>query len=440
MLQFGHAETARVSKQKHLALTEQLEQYRLALEEVAHHNDYADDEGSINLPADAGLREHVLQCADALATPDLKYIFVIGIGGSNLGTKAVYDALGGSFDTIAPHRPQLIFLDTIAPQQLTLLKELVASRIRGPEEFVCVIISKSGSTAESIFNAELLLTSVRERFGKAGNARVVAITDDGSALAQHADGLNIRTLFIPEKVGGRFSVLSAVGLLPLALAGVSIEELHKGALDMRNACLADSDENAARAGAVALFANYLEGVAVHDMFLFDPRLHSLGLWYRQLLGESVGKEKNREGKVVHTGILPTVSIGSTDLHSVGQLYLGGPKSLFTTFVEVLDAGVPDLSMPHERFFPHLVPMLDGTSADAVSGAIVEGTKIAYHKAELPFAEVALDAVSPYTLGAFMQMHMMQVMYVAVLMFVNAFDQPNVEAYKTETKRILESGA
>lgn len=438
MLHYGHSETARVPAQKQLALTEQLEQYRLALGEVARHNDYADVEGSINLPNDTALRKRVMDMMDAVANDSLKYVFIIGIGGSNLGTKAIYDALGGSLDALAPSNPQLIFIDTINPHMLSMVTELLSNRISEPDEFLINILSKSGSTAETIFNAEIVLGPVRARFGTKGTARVVVTTDKGSALEQHADSLGIRTLTIPGNVGGRFSVMSAVGLFPLALAGMSIEELHKGACEMREVCLQDSDDNAARASAVALFANYLEGVAVHDIFLFDPRLHSLGLWYRQLLAESIGKEKNREDEVVHTGILPTVSIGSTDLHSMGQLYLGGPKSIFTTFVDVLDAGIPDIRMPTERFFPHLLPMLDGASADTVSGAIIEGTKIAYHKAKLPFAEIVLDSVSPYSLGACMQMHMMQVMYLGVLMYVNAFDQPNVESYKIETKRILES--
>ena len=179
-----------------------------------------------------------------------------------------------------------------------------------------------------------------------------------------------------------------------------------------------------------------QGYVINDNFFFHPELESVGKWYRQLMGESIGKEHSLDGNVVHTGITPTVSLGSTDLHSVGQLYLGGPKDKLTTFVAAPNTLVR-VTVPEHRIFPDLVPMIDGKTAENVMDAILEGVKVAYQKAELPYMQVTLDAINEESLGAFLQFKMLEMMYLGVLLNVNSFDQPNVEAYKVETKRILE---
>ncbi|NBD74261.1 hypothetical protein GVX82_04460, partial [Patescibacteria group bacterium] len=186
-----------------------------------------------------------------------------------------------------------------------------------------------------------------------------------------------------------------------------------------------------------LYAHYEAGISIHDTFLFAPALTALGFWYRQLMGESVGKECDREGHVVNAGLTPTVSIGSTDLHSVGQLYLGGPRDKVTTFVWVA-APHDTVSLPAERSFPGVVPMIAGRDAGEVMHAILEGTKAAYRAAERPYLEVVVPQLDAHSLGQVLQMKMLEIMYLAELMQVNAFDQPNVESYKIETKRLLES--
>jgi len=177
------------------------------------------------------------------------------------------------------------------------------------------------------------------------------------------------------------------------------------------------------------------GFTINDNFFFHPELESVGKWYRQLMGESVGKEQSLTGEVVHAGITPTVSLGSTDLHSVGQLYLGGPKDKLTTFVSSKQTA--SLSVPDERVFPNLVPMITGRSAADIMAAILQGVKIAYQKADLPFMEVVLDSLDEESIGAYLQFKMLEMMYLGQLLSVNSFDQPNVESYKVETKQILE---
>lgn len=394
---------------------------------------YSEYDSSINLPDDAELLEQVQAVVEQKVTGALRYNVVVGIGGSNLGTKAVYDALYGARDVLEPTRfPKMLFAETTDPEWLSAVGHLLET-LGSPEEVLVTVISKSGGTTETLANFEIIMKILGTKFGNV-DERVVVITDEGSKLWEAAGSKNITRLAIPDPVGGRYSVLSAVGLLPLASVGVDISGLRQGASEMLDRVLGD-DNIAARSAAV-LAGSYVKGCVINDNFFFHPELESIGKWYRQLMGESVGKERSLQGKVVHIGITPTVSLGSTDLHSVGQLYLGGPKDKLSTFVsssKVAAVGVPD-----ERVFPELVPMVTGKSAETVMSAILEGVQIAYQKAGLPFMQVILDAIDEYSIGAFLQFKMVEMMYLGQLLDVNSFDQPDVESYKLETKQILES--
>lgn len=406
------------------------------LTQVAETNDYTVDEASINLAFDSELYNQVATLTTSKVSSSLRYIFVVGIGGSNLGTKAIYDALYGYRDIGSEERPRLIFVDTTNVAMLRFYTEEIVPKLHQPDQYLVVTISKSGGTTETLANTEILLAALRQHTGDV-NERTVVITDEGSAFWQAAETAAIDHLAIPSKVGGRFSVLSAVGLLPLAALGLDITALRQGAQDIRAYCLnTDIAHNPAWQSAALLSFAHARGKTIHDTFVFNSELESLGKWYRQLLGESVGKEHDRAGNQVHTGITPTVSIGSTDLHSVGQLYLGGPKDKLTTFVYAIRPG-DALPIPHPRVFPATVSMIDKKSTADIMSAILGGVKIAYNKASLPFMEVELDAITPYELGAFMQFKMIEMMILGHLLNVNPFDQPNVEAYKVETKRLLQ---
>ncbi|MEK7151985.1 MAG: hypothetical protein AAB773_00980, partial [Patescibacteria group bacterium] len=368
-------------------------------------------------------------------TTSLKYILVIGIGGSNLGTKAVYDALYGRFDILEPSRmPKMIFLDTTDPGILLHLESFFDKEITSEEEIVINVISKSGDTTETIVNAELVLGMLRKKFPGILD-RLVVTTDFGSLLWKIAEAEDITRLSIPEKVGGRYSVLSAVGLFPLAKVGINVTALLDGARKMREKCLSlDIRENPAMVSAAVLFTNYHSGKTINDNFIFHSELESLGKWYRQLLGESIGKEHDRDGNVVRVGITPTVSIGSTDLHSVGQLYLGGPEDKITTFIFAEFSKRGTVVTP--EVFAGVLGGISGKKPADVADAILKGVKIAYEKKGLPFMEALLPDITPASLGAFMQFKMMEMMYLGQLFNVNPFDQPNVELYKIETKNIL----
>jgi len=412
---------------------QRLESYTERLQGIYQSSAYDEAECSINLAKDDELLEQVQGLIQQKVTSSLKYSIVVGIGGSNLGTKAVYDALIGYHDLLDANRlPRMLFAETTDPEMLTQTTKLLSS-LTSKEEVLMTLISKSGGTTETLANFEVLISALKEKFGEAPLDRVVVITDEGSKMWNAAIARGIACLAIPSLVGGRYSVLSAVGLFPLASVGVDIVKLRQGASQMIEGCLA-ADNLAAKSAAV-LAAQAKDGRTINDNFFFHPELESIGKWYRQLMGESIGKERSLDGQVVHAGITPTVSLGSTDLHSVGQLYLGGPRDKMTTFVSSTQSA--DIGVPNERVFPELVPMIDGKSATDVMTAILDGVKIAYQKAELPFMEVSLDAIDEQSLGAFLQFKMLEMMYLAKAMNVNCFDQPSVEDYKIETKRILE---
>lgn len=415
---------------------ESLETYRKSLLDVVELNNYESQEASILLPSDNTVYEEVEGVANLLKSDALSYILVIGIGGSDLGAKAVYDALYGHFDVIEPERkPKMLFLDTNNTKVIQKITALLKTCSHA-HEFIINIVTKSGSTTETIANAEIILHTVREAFGEEGMGRVVVTTGKGSQLQHAAKKRNIHTLSIPPMVGGRFSVFSAVGLFPLLCAGIDVEAMLEGARDMRDKCLEEQiAKNIALQGASVLYRLRKAGKTILTSFYFHSELRSLGEWYRQLLAESLGKKEDEKGNVVRSGITPEVSVGSTDLHSTGQLYLGGPRDKMTMFVTAHKVGgiVP---IPDERVFGDILPNLTEKTTEEIMTAILQGTMKAYEKAELPFMEITLEEISPYELGQFMQSKMCETMYLGELFGINAFDQPNVEEYKSETKKLL----
>ncbi len=420
---FRYEETAHVTNEEISAEAPNLEPYLERLNKVAKADNYMYEESSINLPFDDKILERILKLKEKYVTPKLKYVLDIGIGGSNLGTKAIYDALYGSADLIEPDRfPKMIFADTNDPTFIYKLYEFLRTKINDPREMIINAISKSGKTTETIVNLDIIASNVP--FAK---DRLVITTAFNSDLWKAARELDLDSLPIPNKVGGRFSVFSAVGLFPLACMGADISELLKGAMESRKACLRkDIFKNPAAISAIIIFMNYVKGKLINDSFFFHPELESLGKWYRQLMGETIGKD----GK----GITPTVSIGSTDLHSMGQLYLGGIKDKLFTFISAENQGL-DISVPQEPLL-EILHEVEEKSTSEIMDAILGGVKIAFHKQGLPFTEIILDDISPHTLGQFMQLKMIEMMLLAKLMGVNAFDQPSVESYKQETRKIL----
>lgn len=405
--------------------SKKLDAYITQLHDVIDDTEYSRNESSIFLAFDQSAYDKCQSLARSLDVARLKYVFIIGIGGSNLGAKAVYDAIYGMYDAVSPvRRPKLIWMDTVDEGMIRALDNFFKLTALAKEEFAIVIISKSGTTTETIVNANELLHRALKNRGTIHD-RIVVITDEGSLLWDFAWEKEMPMLSIPQRVGGRFSVFTAAGLFPLMLAGLDTEKFISGAQRARNRCLVlDIIKNPALASAVVLYAHYTRTYTIHDTFLFSPALESLGKWYRQLTGESLGKE----GK----GIIPTVSIGTTDLHSVGQLYMDGPGGIFTTFVTTTrkyTTALDNLSIP-------LLPETNRKSTGDIRDAILGGTIQAFKKRKLPHSVIVMDDIDEQSIGEFMQYKMIEVMLMARLMKVNAFDQPAVELYKKETRRLL----
>ncbi|MDO8520757.1 MAG: hypothetical protein Q7S52_01450 [bacterium] len=415
-------------------------------------------ESALFLPKDADILAEAKRLAKQYAGAQLQYVIVIGIGGSNLGTKAVYDALRGAYDpapkpssifglegrATIPHAgwfsrhqlPKLFFLDTLSEEALRALHELLEARVRHSDQVLINIVSKSGTTVESVANFELLYQTLAKRFPDIAS-RVIATTDRDSALWKKGKERGFGILEIPAPVGGRFSVFSAVGLFPLLVAGIDVEGFCRGGGEMLERVLStERAANDAIMSAEEIFAAQKSGCVMLNLFFFHPELESLGKWERQLVAESLGKEKDLSGNIVHAGITPIVSIASVDLHSMAQLYFGGPRDKFTMLIHARKEKSADI--PKEGPLAGLVAGLSEKSTTEIMSAIFQGVKAAYNDNALPCAEVELPEISAYTLGAYMEWRMATVIYLAKLMNVNAFDQPNVEDYKKVTRGILGS--
>jgi glucose-6-phosphate isomerase len=396
---------------------------------------YDDDRACINLPYDRDMLRKVKETVEYKRSLNPEYLVVVGIGGSNLGTIAVQEAvLGKLYNQLNP-ATKVLYADTADADYINSIIRIIEPALKRGNNIVIACVSKYGTTTETAVNLEVLLGVVRKH-ERDYNNYIVVISDRGSELRNVGLEKGFTILEIPEKVGGRYSVLSAVGLFPLGLLGVNIEELLAGARSARDICINEEVEgNPAAKSASIQFQHYKQGVNIFDLFLFSNDLESLGKWNRQLVAESLGKERNRKGEKVNAGLTPTVSVGSTDLHSMAQLYLSGPYDKFTTFVSVQSDFSP-LKVPRHDDYNELVAGTRGKSLKTIMDAILEGTKIAFRESKRPFAEIILPDKSEYSIGQFLQFKMIETIYLGYLLDVNPFGQPNVENYKKETRRIL----
>ena len=263
---------------------------------------------------------------------------------------------------------------------------------------------------------------------------VVLTTDEDSELWKLGEKEGYELLEIPEKVGGRYSVFSSAGLFPLAVIGIDIDQLLDGARKMRELCLSkDIFTNPAALSALIIYNNYKKQKTIHNTFLFSNDLESIGKWYRQLTAESLGKEKDLQGKSVTNGITPIISIGTTDLHSMVQLYLGGPNDKITTFV-IVNEFKNHIEIKDNEIC--ILPNLKNKDMGSIMNAIIQGVEKTYLNRQLPYVEIILPKKIEYCIGQLLQMKMMEMMFLGHLMNINPFDQPNVEEYKIETKKYL----
>ena len=397
---------------------------------------YESEYASITLPLDNAHLRASKRMAEKYKSATL--IIVVGIGGSNLGTIAVQEAVLGKLHDVNPgKRPRILYADTVDPESLARINAILDAELKKGGKAVLNIISKSGGTTEIVANFEVLLATLQKHKGKKAKEWIVATTEEGSHLFTFARDHGWQTLTMPKRVGGRYSVLSNVGLFPLALIGIDIKKLMDGAAHMRAECLKNGHAKNPAIIRAAILANaYRNNKRIADNFYFKSDLESIGKWYRQLMGESIGKEWNRDhNKQVHQGITPTVSIGSTDLHSMAQLYFGGPNDKFFTLVTV-GAWRDDPIVPAMHEYDALVPNIQKKRLSTIMAAIADSVAITLYKKQRPFCRIKLHDAREGSIGALLQLHMMEMMYLAAILDVTFWDQPNVEDYKIETKRLL----
>ena len=397
---------------------------------------YEGDLASLYLPDDRLMLGKVRQAIGKNLQLKPVYLVVVGIGGSNLGTIAVQEAVLGKLYNQLTASTKVLYADTVDSDSINNIITLIKPVLEKGGNIILNVISKSGATTETIANAEVLIDLIR-RHKKDYKNCITVTSDKDSELWNIAVKEGFNVLEIPKKVGGRYSVFSPAGLFPLGLLGIDIERLLEGATHMREVCIdTNIEKNPAAISAAIQYLHYESGKNISDLFLFANDLESLGKWCRQLMAESLGKEFNKKGEKVNIGITPDISIGSIDLHSMAQIYLGGPYDKFTIFLTVENSN-SHINVPTLKEYSELVYGVQGQSLESIMSAIVEGTKAAFRKGKRPFMEVKLPCKSEYSIGQFLQFKMIETIYLGYLLDVNPFDQPNVESYKQETRKILQ---
>lgn len=363
----------------------------------------------------------VRKCAKRIESKTLRVIVHIGIGGSVLGVRAVVGAMEGDWKT----ERELYILDTIDDISITRVCEAIRG-CSSADEFAVVVASKSGNTTEVLSNFMAVISELEKHKGYA--KRVVVVSDADSKLAAIAKPIGYHVLSIPSNIGGRFSMFTAANLLPLALLGVPVEELVHGARSVSRHLGEENDPT-------LLFCEDIDrcvraGSRTLDFFFFDRRLELLGKWSRQLWGESLGKSKDKDGYPIHTWLLPTVSIGTEDLHSMLQFYFGGPRDRVTLFVPPsLSEGRVLVTHP----FSELIQGLQKKRTPDITRIIYESVLESYKEHRLTSAEVSATESRAEFVGAFMQWQMCAIAALGEAWNINVFDQPEVEGYKSAVR-------
>ena len=357
-------------------------------------------------------------------------VVVAGIGGSYLGAKAVNDALQHTFDAYQ-HKdrqyPYVVYAgNNIGEDYLADLMEFLKDK-----EFGIINISKSGTTTETALAFRLLKTLLEQKSGKEeAKHRIVAVTDAAKgALRSLSTKEGYRTFVIPDNVGGRFSVLTPVGLLPIAVAGHDIKALVKGAVEMEKLTGADVpfDQNLAAQYAAIRNAIYRFGKKTEILVNFNPKLHFMAEWWKQLYGESEGKDNK--------GIFPASVDFTTDLHSMGQWIQEGERNIFETVISVENAN-KSVVIPTDAENLDGLNFLAGKRVDEVNKMAELGTRLAHVDGGVPNILISIDKVDEYNIGGLIYFFERACGISGYMLGVNPFNQPGVEAYKKNMFALL----
>lgn len=385
----------------------------------------------LTLPTDYDKAEFArIKAAAKRIQSESKILVVIGIGGSYLGAKMAVDFLNPMFNNELPddQRQGVKIYFAGNSTSAAYLNDLV--RVIGDQDFSVNVISKSGTTTEPSIAFRVFKQLLEKKYGaEAAKQRIYATTDaNRGSLHDEAVAAGYETFTIPDGVGGRFSVLTAVGLLPIAASGADIDALMAGAKDAQEAYSdADLNKNAAYKYAAARRILYDKGYTTELLINWEPSMQYLSEWWKQLMGESEGKNQK--------GIYPSSANYSTDLHSLGQYIQEGRRDLFETVIK-LDNPVSNLDLPREADNNDGLQYLEGITIDDVNTKASQGVILAHVDGGVPNLAVHLPAQDAYTLGYMIYFFELAVGASGYLFGINPFNQPGVEAYKTAMFALL----
>ncbi len=384
--------------------------------------------GWLTLPENYDKEEfsRIKECADKICS-DSDVLVVVGIGGSYLGARAAIEMLTDSFYNLRTDRktPQILFAgNSISSSYLSDLIDYLKDK-----DFSVNIISKSGTTTEPAIAFRMLRSLLIDKYGEAeAKARIYATTDKArGALKEFSDKEGYETFVIPDDVGGRFSVLTAVGLLPIAAAGIDIDEMMRGAHDaMKEYSKPFEDNDCYKYAAVRNILNR-KGKTVEIMVNYEPSLIYFSEWWKQLYGESEGKDQR--------GIFPASCSFSTDLHSMGQYIQDGTRLMFETVLKV-DIAEKDVEIPYDEANVDKLNFLAGKSVDFVNTKAFQGTLLAHTDGCVPNLVITLPKIDAYTFGNLVYFFEKACGVSGYILGVNPFNQPGVEAYKKNMFALL----
>jgi glucose-6-phosphate isomerase len=404
---------------------------------VAHHSLHeqtgagSDFLGWVDLPVDYDKEEfsRIQKSAEKIKN-DSDILLVIGIGGSYLGARAAIEMLNHSFYNALPKEkrstPQVLFLgQNISSTYMKDLMDLLEGK-----DFSINVISKSGTTTEPAIAFRIFRKMLEEKYGvEEARQRIYATTDKSKgALKTLANDEGYETFVVPDDVGGRYSVLTAVGLLPIAVSGVEIGQMMKGAAEAReDFSKSELTENPAYQYAAVRNVLYNKGKTIEMLINYEPGLQYFSEWWKQLFGESEGKDQK--------GIFPSSANFSTDLHSLGQYVQEGRRDLFETVIKVQE---PRHELKIEKADSDLdgLNYLAGETVDFVNNKAFEGTLLAHTDGGVPNLIVEIPAMDAYTFGYLVYFFEKACAMSGYLLGVNPFDQPGVEAYKVNMFALL----
>ena len=390
----------------------------------------------MDLPKRSDYAEAVLEFA-ASERDRFENVVVLGIGGSALGTIALQSALNHPFYNMlskdARGGPRLFVADNIDPVLIRGLLDVIE-----PEKTLFNVVTKSGQTAETMSQLMLVVGLLRERVGPKVREHVVATTDPaGGALRKIADAEGFRTFEVPDGVGGRFSVLSPVALLPAAMVGIDVKGLLAGAAAMDERLRSDqfAENPAYTAAAVHYLLDTKHGKSVAVIMSYSHQLRDVADWFKQLWAESLGKADSIDGRQVHVGQTPVKAVGVTDQHSQMQLYVEGPADKMFTLLATAES-VENVDIPVQFVESDACAYLSGRTFGELFNAERRGTEIALTESGRPNATITLVRVEPQTVGGLLYMLELQTVMAGKLYRVNAFDQPGVEAGKVASYALM----